>query len=102
MLKYFLVIIIFLVALSLFFAMSVGVAFSLVWIFPVISFEMGVLIGTVSVSMIIYIFIGITNALSNMHSATKDDDDILEKIYDEIDLDHVILPIPTRSRRKRR
>ena len=102
MLKFFIVIIIFLLALSLFLAMSVGVAFVLVWLFPAISFEIGVLIGAVSLSMIFYVFIKIINSLSRIHSPFKDDDYIFDKIYDEIDLDNVILPRSTRSRRKRR
>ncbi len=101
MLKFFLVIIVFLVALSLFLAMSVGVAFCLVWLFPAISFEIGVLIGTVSLSMSCYAFIGITNALANQYSPPTEDE-IFDKIYDEIDLNNVILPRSTRSRRKRR
>ena len=99
MLKFFIVIIIFLLALSLFLAVSVGVAFCLVWIFPTISFEIGVLIGTVSLSMMCYLFIKIT---PNMDSPTIEDNYIMDKIYDEIDLDNVILPRSTRSRRKRR
>ncbi len=103
MLKFFIVIIIFLLALSLFLAMSIGIAFVLVWLFPAISFEIGVLIGTVSISMTSYAFIGITNAVSNIYSPSiEDDNDIFDKIYDEIDLDNVILPRSTRSRRKRR
>lgn len=101
MMNIFILIIIFLVALSLFLAMSVGVAFGLVWIFPAISFEIGVLIGTVSLSMIFYAFITIMMALPT-DSISKEDNDIINKIYDEYDLDHVVLPRPTRSRRKRR
>ena len=102
MLKFFILIIIFLLALSVFLAVSVGVAFTLIWIFPAISFEIGVLIGTASVGMICYAFIGITNALSNMYSpSTEGENDIFDKIYDEIDLDNVILPRSTRSSRRR-
>ena len=101
MMNIFILIIIFLVALSLFLAMSVGVAFGLVWIFPAISFEIGVLIGTVSLSMIFYAFITIMMALPT-DLISKEDNDIIDKIYDEYDLDHVVLPRPTRSRRKRR
>ena len=101
MLKFFIVIIIFLVALSLFLAMSVGVAFGLVWIFPAISFEIGVLIGTVSLGMIFYVFIKIISSLP-IYPTSIDDDSIIEKIYDEIDLDNVVRPRTTRSRRKRR
>jgi hypothetical protein len=105
--KFFIVIIIFLLALSLFLAMSVGVAFSLVWIFPAISFEIGVLIGTVSLGVIFYLFIKIIsdinlNIISNTDFPSIDDDDIVDKIYDEIDLEHVIRPRVTRSRRKKR
>ncbi|MDD5265741.1 MAG: hypothetical protein PHO08_01260 [Methylococcales bacterium] len=99
MLKFLLVIIIFLLMLSLFLAVSVGVAFSLVWIFPAISFEIGVLIGAVSLGMILYIFITIT---SDINLSSKDDDHIVDKIYDEIDLDHIVLPRSRRSRRNRR
>ena len=88
-------------ALSLFLAMSVGVAFGLVWIFPAISFEIGVLIGAVSLSIIFYVFIKIIDALP-IDSSSIDDNYIIDKIYDEIDLDNVILPRSTRSRRKRR
>ena len=101
MMNIFILIIIFLVALSLFLAMSVGVAFGLVWIFPAISFEIGVLIGTVSLGMISYVFIKIMMALPT-DLISKEDNDIIDKIYDEYDLDHVVLPRPTRSRRKRR
>ena len=99
MLKSLLVIIIFLLMLSLFLAVSVGVAFGLAWIFPAISFEIGVLIGAVSLSMILYIFITIT---SDINLSSKDDDYIVDKIYDEIDLDHIVLPRSRRSRRNRR
>jgi len=99
--KFFILIIIFLLALSLFLAMSVGVAFGLVWIFPAISFEIGVLIGTVSLGMIFYVLIKIISALP-IDSTSLEDNDIIEKIYDEIDQSHVIFPRPTRSRRKRR
>lgn len=102
MLKLFLAIIVFLLALSLFLAMSVGVAFSLVWIFPAISFEIGVLIGAVSLSMVFYFFISSMNASPRMYLPTLDDDYIFDKIYDEIDQDNVIPPRSTRSRRKRR
>jgi hypothetical protein len=55
--KFFIAIIILvLLALSLFLAMSVGVALSLVWIFPIISFEISVLIGTVSLGYDFFIF----------------------------------------------
>ena len=101
MLKFFLVIIVFLLALSLFLAMSVVVAFGLVWIFPAISLEIAVLIGAVSLSMTFYVFIKIINSLP-IDSHFTDDDHIFDKIYDEIDLDQVILPRSTRSRRKRR
>ena len=99
--KFFIVIIIFLLALSLFLAMSVGVAFAMVWIFPAISFEIAVLIGAVSLSMTFYVFIKIVNSLP-IDSPFEDDNHIIDKIYDEIDLDQVILPRSTRSRRKRR
>ena len=101
--KFFIVIIIFLLALSLFLAMSVGVAFGLVWIFPTISFEIGVLIGTVSLSMIFYVFIKIISALSIRYFPSEDDNYIVDKVYDEYDLDQLIPPRSTRrSRRKRR
>ncbi len=99
--KFFIVIVILLVALSLFLAMSVGVAFGLVWIFPAITFEIGVLIGTVSLGMILYVFIKIINSLP-IYPTYIDDDSIIDKIYDEIDLDNVVRPRTTRSRRKRR
>ncbi len=101
MLKFFLAIIIFLVALSMFLAMSVGVAFCLVWLFPAISFEIGVLIGTVSLSMMCYLFMVRTSAEPGMDSFSTEDE-IFDKIYDDIDLNNVILPRSTRSRRKRR
>ena len=101
MLKFLILILVFLLALSLFLAMSVGVAFVMIWIFPAISFEIGVLIGTVSLSMICYAFIGLMTEISNKYSPPIEED-ILDKIYDEIDLDNVILPRSTRSRRKRR
>ena len=96
------IIIVVLLALSLFLAMSVGVAFGLVWIFPAISFEIGVLIGTVSLGMIFLFLITIISASSRTYSPFIDDNDIVDKIYDEIDRDNVILPRSTRSRRKRR
>ena len=102
MLHFFIVIIVFLLALSLFLAMCIGVAFGLVWIFPAISFEIGVLIGAVSVSMIFYLFINIKNALSKIDSLAIDDNHIFDKIYNEIDLDNVILPRSTRSNRRKR
>ncbi|MEI6335985.1 MAG: hypothetical protein WCS87_15600 [Methylococcaceae bacterium] len=101
MLKFFIVIIVFLVALSLFLAMSVGVAFCLVWLFPAISFEIGVLIGTISLGMSFYAFVGIASALTDLYSPPIDKD-ILDKINDEIDLEHIVLPRSTRTRRKRR
>jgi len=101
MLKFFIVIIFYLLALSLFLAMSVGVAFVLVWLFPAISFEIGVLIGTVSLSMIFYVFIKIMTLLS-IYPTYIDEGTIFDKIHDDIDLDNVILPRSTRSRRKRR
>jgi hypothetical protein len=101
MLNVLIVIIIFLLALSLFLAMSVGVAFVMIWIFPAISFEIGVLIGTVSLGMIFYVFIRIINSLP-IDSPFIDDSHIIDKIYDEIDLDNAIFPRSTRSRRKRR
>jgi hypothetical protein len=83
--------------------MSVSVAFCLVWLFPAISFEIGVLIGTVSLSMMCYLFIFIvrTTAESTIDSLSTEGE-IFDKIYDEIDLDHIVLPRSTRSRRKRR
>jgi len=102
MFKFFIVIIIFLLALALFLAMSVGVAFVLVWLFPAISFEIGVLIGTVSLGMIFYVFITIINAFPRMYLPPLDDDYIIDKIYDEIDQDHVIPPRSTRSSRRKR
>jgi hypothetical protein len=99
--KFFIVIIVFLLALSLFLAMSIGVAFGLVWIFPTISFEIGVLIGTVSLSMIFYVLIKIISILP-IDSTSIDDNDIIDKIYDEYDLDHVVLPRSTRSNRSNR
>lgn len=103
MLIFLIVIIAFLAGLSLFLAMSVGVAFCLVWLFPAISFEIGVLIGTVSLSMMCYLFIFIvrTTAESTIDSLSTEDE-IFDKIYDEIDLNNVILPRSARSRRKRR
>ena len=101
MLKFFIVIIIYLLALSLFLAMSVGVAFVLAWLFPAISFEIGFLIGTVSLSMIFYVFIKIMTSLP-IYPTYIDEGTIFDKIHDDIDLDNVILPRSTRSRRKRR
>ncbi|MEY3759616.1 MAG: hypothetical protein RIR39_1107 [Pseudomonadota bacterium] len=103
MLIFLIVIIAFLAGLSLFLAMSVGVAFCLVWLFPAISFEIGVLIGTVSLSMMCYLFIFIVRktAESTIDSLSTEDE-IFDKIYDEIDLNNVILPRSARSRRKRR
>jgi hypothetical protein len=99
--KFFIAIIILvLLALSLFLAMSVGVALSLVWIFPIISFEIGVLIGTVSLGMIFLFLIAIINASSRTYLPFIDDNDI---DYDEYDSDHIIPPRSTRrNRRKRR
>ena len=85
----------------MFLAMSVGVAFCLVWLFPAISFEIGVLIGTISLGMSFYAFVGIASALTDLYSPPIDED-IFDKIYDEIDLNNVILPRSARSRRKRR
>ena len=103
MLKFFLVIIIFLVALFLFLAVSVGVALGLVWIFPTISFEIGVLIGTVSLSTMCHLFFKRT---SNVNSPSEDesyiDRLIIDKINDEFDLNPFIPPRPTGNRRKRR
>ena len=101
MLIFFIVIIVFLAGLSLFLAMSVGVAFCLVWLFPAISFEIGVLIGTVSLSMMCYLFIVRTSAEPGMGPPSTEDE-IFDKIYGDIDLNNVILPRSTRSRRKRR
>jgi hypothetical protein len=81
--------------------MSVGIAFGLVWLFPAISFEIGVLIGTVSLGMIFYFFIKVIASLF-IHPAYIDEDTLFDKIHDDIDLDNVILPKSTRSRRKRR
>lgn len=103
MLKFFIaILIVVLLALSLFLAMSVGVAFGLLWMFPAISFEIGVLIGTVSLGMIFSFLITIFIASSKTYRPYTDDDYIIDKIHDEFDLDHVIHPRPTRSRRKRR
>ncbi len=55
--KIFILVFVFLLTLSLLLAMSVGVAFCLVWLFPAISFEIGVLIGAVSNSLVCYAFI---------------------------------------------
>jgi len=100
---FFLGIIVFLLVLSIFLATSVGVAFGLVWIFPAISFEIGVLIGAISIAASCHGFIGVINTLSNMDSlSTEDENDKFDKIYDEIGRDNVILTRSTRSRRKRR
>ncbi len=96
------IIIIFFLALSLFLAMSIGVAFGLVWIFPAISFEIGVLIGTVSLGMIFLILITMINASSKTYLPVIDDDYIIDKIHDEFDVDHIIPPRPTRSNRRKR
>lgn len=101
MLKFFILIVIFLLALSLFLAMSIGVAFVLIWIFPAISFEIGVLIGTVSLGMIFYVFIKIMSSLP-IYPTYIDDNAIIDKIYDEYDLDHTIPPRSTRSNRRKR
>ncbi len=101
--KFFIGIIVFLLVLSIFLAASVGVAFSLVWIFPAISFEIGVLIGAISITTSCHGFIGLINTLGDMHSlSTEDENDKFDKIFDEIDLNNVILPRSTRSRRNRR
>jgi hypothetical protein len=101
--KFFIVIIVFLLALSLFLAMSIGVAFSMVWLFPAISFEIGILIGTVSLSMIFYVFITIINAFPRIYLPTIEDDFMVDNDYDEHDLDQLIPPRSTRrNRRKRR
>ena len=64
MLKFFIVMIVFLLALSLFLAMIYWCCFILVWLFPAISFEIGVLIVVVSLTMIFYLLINIfTDAL---------------------------------------
>jgi hypothetical protein len=102
MLKFFIVIIIYLLALSLFLAMSVGVAFVLVWLFPAISFEIGVLIGAVSLSTVIYFFISSMYALPRIYLPTVDDDYIVDKDYEEYDLDHSRSARPTRSNRRKR
>ena len=96
-------IIVVLLALSLFLAMSVGVAVILVWIFPTISFEIGVLIGTVSLGMIFLFLITIINASPRTYLPFIDDNDMVDKDYDNYDSDHIIPPRSTRrNRRKRR
>ncbi|UOA09395.1 hypothetical protein [Methylobacter sp. S3L5C] len=95
--KFFIGIIVFLLVLFIFLTTSVGVAFGLVLIFPVISFEIGILIGAISITVSCYGFIGIINTLSNIYSLPTEED-----ILDKIDLGHVVLPRSTRSRRKRR
>jgi hypothetical protein len=81
-------------------ALSVGIAFGLVWLFTAISFEIGVLIGAVSLSTILYLFIKIS---SDADLYFKDDDYIFDKINDEHDLYELIPPRPTqRNRRKKR
>ncbi len=103
MLIFFIVIILFLAGLSLFLAMSVGVAFCLVWLFPAISFEIGVLIGAVSLSTMCFLFLFIVRATAESTiDSLSTEDEIFDKIYDEIDLNNVILPRSARSRRKRR
>lgn len=101
--KFFIVImIVVLLALSLFLAMSVGVAFGLVWIFPAISFEIGVLIGIVSLGIIFLFLITIINASSKTYLPYIDDNYIVDKVYDELDLDQIIPSRPTRSNRRKR
>ena len=78
------------------------VAFSLVWIFPAISFEIGVLIGAVSLSTVIYFFISSMYALPRIYLPTVDDDYIVDKDYEEYDLDHSRSARPTRSNRTKR
>jgi hypothetical protein len=102
MLKFFLAIIVLLLALCLFLALSIGVAFVLVWLFPAISFEIGVLIGAVSLSTVIYFFISSMYALPRIYLPTVDDDYIVDKDYEEYDLDHIRPPRPTRSNRIKR
>lgn len=102
MLKFFIVIIVFLLALSLFLALSIGVALCLVWILPAISFEIGVLIGTVSLGIIFYLFINIINAFPRTYLSSIDEDYIFDKIHDEFDLDQITPPRPTRSTRRKR
>ena len=82
--------------------MSVGVAFGLVWIFPAISFEIGVLIGTVSLSIIFKVFLNITDVVPRIYLPTIDDDWIVDKDYDEYDVDHSRSPRSTRSNRRKR
>ncbi len=101
--KFFIAImIVVLLALSLFLAMSVGVVFGLVWIFPAISFEIGVLIGTVSLGIIFLFLITIINASSKTYLPYIDDNYIVDKVYDELDLDQIIPSRPTRSNRRKR
>ena len=76
--KVFILIVIFLLALLLFLALSIGVAFVLIWLFPAISFEIGVLIGTVSLGMIFYVFIKIMSSLP-IYPTYIDDDSIIDK-----------------------
>lgn len=103
MLQFFIVIILLLLILAIFLAASVGVAFGLVWMFPAISFEIGVLIGTISVAISCNAFIGLVNVFRDRDShTTEDENDKSYKIYDEIDLDNIILTRSTRSRKKRR
>lgn len=64
--KFFIVVFVFLLTLSLFLAMSIGVAFCLVWLFPAISFDIGVLIGAVSNSIVCYLFIKIIFSIMGM------------------------------------
>jgi hypothetical protein len=103
MLKFFIVMIVFFLALSLFLAMSIGVAFILVWIFPAISFEIGVLIVVVSQTMIFYLLINIfTDAFPKIYLPPIDDDHIDDKNFDEYDVDHIKPRRSTRSNRRKR
>ena len=78
-------------------------ALGFVWIFPTISFEIGVLIGTVSVGMILYLFFNIMkNPFPGMYLPSIDDDYIVDKDYDERDTDRSIFPRSTRSTKRKR
>ena len=96
MLKFFIVIVI------LFLAVCIGIAFGLVWLFPAISFEIGVLIVAVGLSVILYIFINIIDAFPKIYLPPIDDDYIDDKVYDQHNLDQITHPRSTRSNRRKR
>lgn len=74
---------VFLLTLSLFLVMSIGVAFCLVWLFPAISFETGVLIGAVSNSLVCYVFMKIIFSIMSAPIININDDSDYDKEDDD-------------------